>query len=85
MLKDLGVSLAIIGHSERRHIFGEDNAMINRRLHGALNGDIQPVLCIGETLTDREAGNTFSVLEKQVRRGVEQCEQRTDAAGGACL
>lgn len=70
MLKDLGVSLAIIGHSERRHIFGEDNAMINRRLHGALNGDIQPVLCIGETLTDREAGNTFSVLEKQVREGL---------------
>jgi triosephosphate isomerase (TIM) len=72
MLKDLGVNLAIIGHSERRHIFGEDDAMINRRMHGALNGDIQPILCIGETLADREAGNTFAVLEKQLRQGLNK-------------
>jgi triosephosphate isomerase len=70
MLKDLGVRLAIVGHSERRHIFGEDNAMINRRLHGALDGDIQPILCIGETLADREAGKTFIVLEHQLREGL---------------
>jgi len=70
MLKDLGVGWAIVGHSERRHIFGEDNAMINRRLHGALNGSIQPILCVGETLVDREAGNTFAVLENQVREGL---------------
>lgn len=71
MLKDLGVSLAIIGHSERRHIFGEDNAMINRRLHGALDGDIRPILCIGETLADREGGKTFAVLDTQVREGLQ--------------
>jgi triosephosphate isomerase len=72
MLKDLGVRLAIIGHSERRHIFGEDDAMINRRMHGALDGGIQPILCIGETLADREAGSTFSVLEKQLREGLNK-------------
>jgi triosephosphate isomerase (TIM) len=72
MLKDVGVSLAIIGHSERRHIFGEDDAMINRRMHGALNGGIQPILCIGETLADREAGRTFPVLEKQIRAGLNK-------------
>ena len=70
MLKDLGVAMAIIGHSERRHIFGEDDAMVNRRLHGALNGAILPVLCIGETLAEREAGDTFAVLEAQVRQGL---------------
>jgi len=70
MLNDLGVTMAIIGHSERRHIFGEDDAMINRRLHGALNGAILPVLCIGETLSEREAGKTFAVLETQVRHGL---------------
>ena len=70
MLQDLGVGMAIIGHSERRHIFGEDDAMINRRLHGALAGTIRPVLCIGETLAEREAGHTFQVLESQTRLGL---------------
>ncbi len=70
MLNDLGVTVAIIGHSERRHIFGEDNAMVNRRLHGALNGAILPILCIGETLSEREAGKTFAVLEAQIRHGL---------------
>jgi triosephosphate isomerase len=70
MLNDLGVTMAIIGHSERRHVFGEDNAMVNRRVHGALNGAILPILCIGETLAEREAGKTFVVLEAQVRHGL---------------
>ncbi|MGD9948467.1 MAG: triose-phosphate isomerase [Desulfobulbus sp.] len=80
MLNDLGVAMAIVGHSERRHVFGEDNAMINRRLHGAINGAILPILCIGETLAEREAGKTFAVLEAHVRHGLagvsaEQMEQ----------
>jgi triosephosphate isomerase len=54
MLNDLGVRMAIVGHSERRHIFGEDDVMINRRIHGALRGGIQPILCIGETLDERD-------------------------------
>ena len=71
MLNDLGVSMAIIGHSERRQIFGEDNAMINRKLHAALSAGITPIFCIGETLDDREAGATLNVLETQFCRGLE--------------
>ncbi len=72
MLKDLGVNMALVGHSERRHIFGEDNAMINRRLRGALDVGIQPILCIGETLEDHETGATFTVLENQLKEGLNE-------------
>ncbi|MCL2790135.1 MAG: triose-phosphate isomerase [Desulfobulbus sp.] len=71
MLQDIGVHFAIIGHSERRQIFGEDDAMINCRLRGALAGGIQPVLCVGETLEERETGRTISVLEQQMRQDLQ--------------
>ncbi|HFQ90397.1 MAG TPA: triose-phosphate isomerase [Desulfobulbus sp.] len=71
MLMDVGASMAIIGHSERRHIFGEDNEMVNRRLLGALNSGLVPILCVGETLDEREEGETFKVLEQQVCEGLE--------------
>ncbi|MCF6290050.1 MAG: triose-phosphate isomerase [Desulfobacterales bacterium] len=70
MLRDVGGSAAIIGHSERRHLFGENNAMINKRILGALAAGITPVLCIGETLAQREAGSTTAVLEGQLRAGL---------------
>ena len=72
MLTDIGVRMVIIGHSERRHIFLEDDAMINRRLRAALNYDLTPVLCLGETLAEREAGSTFQVLEMQLRGGLQE-------------
>ncbi len=71
MLKDAGATMAIIGHSERRQIFAESNALINKRLRGALNFGILPILCIGETLEEREAGATTAILEKQLRRGLD--------------
>jgi triosephosphate isomerase (TIM) len=74
MLRELGCSMAIIGHSERRHMFGEDDALINRRLRGALRFGLTPVLCIGETLEEREAEQTFAVLERQVRAGLAGIE-----------
>ncbi len=71
MLKDAGATMAIIGHSERRHIFGEDNTMVNQRMTGALAFGLTPVLCVGETLDEREEGLTLKVLEVQVCEGLE--------------
>ena len=70
MLKDLGVSTVIIGHSERRQIFGETDRMISQRLQAALNNSLCPIVCIGETLSERESGDTFSVLESQLSKGL---------------
>lgn len=70
MLRDAGAEMVIIGHSERRHVFGEDNAMINRRLRAALQFALTPILCVGETLAEREAGNTFNVIEEQLTQGL---------------
>ena len=74
MLKDLGCSMAIVGHSERRHVFGETDFMISRRITGALRFGLVPVFCIGENLKQRELGNTLKVLEDQVRAGLAGIE-----------
>jgi len=74
MLKDVGCGMAIVGHSERRHVFGETDFMINRRTIGALQFGLIPVFCIGETLKQREAGQTMNVLEDQVRAGLAGIE-----------
>lgn len=74
MVKDAGGSAAIIGHSERRQIFGETDALINQRVRGALRYGLTVIFCIGETLAEREEGRTFAVLEEQVRRGLAQVE-----------
>ena len=70
MLKDAGCVMAIVGHSERRHIFNETDSMINRRISGALRFGLIPVFCIGESLEQREANQTLKVLEDQVRSGL---------------
>jgi triosephosphate isomerase len=74
MLKDVGCDMAIVGHSERRHVFGETDRMINRRITGALQFGLIPVFCIGETLEQRDAGLTMTVLEEQVRAGLDNIE-----------
>lgn len=73
MLVDAGCSHVIIGHSERRQFFGETDDTVNRRLHAASSASLIPVFCIGETESQREAGETFSVLDKQVRDGLKDC------------
>jgi triosephosphate isomerase (TIM) len=70
MVKDAGGSAAIVGHSERRQLFAETDEMINKRLKGALAFDLMTILCIGETLDERERGRTFEVLADQVRKGL---------------
>lgn len=72
MVLDAGGSAAIVGHSERRQIFHEDDILINRRLRGALAFGVKPLLCVGETLVEREENKTFARLETQVRAGLEE-------------
>ncbi len=70
MLRDWNVIYAIVGHSERRHIFGETNEMINQRLRGALAGELKPILCCGELLEERRAGQTTDVVTRHVQEGL---------------
>ena len=71
MLTAVGCTHVLIGHSERRQYFGESDEGVNRKIRAALKSAIIPVVCIGETESEREAGKTFSVLDKQVRLGLE--------------
>ncbi len=74
MLRSFCCHYAIVGHSERRHVFAESDAMINKRITGAMNFGIVPLFCIGEILEERQNGNTFAVLEKQVKEGLANIE-----------
>ena len=67
MLLDVGCRYVIVGHSERRQYFGETDGMINKKTRAALTHDLIPIVCVGETLEEREAGRTFEVIEGQVR------------------
>ena len=71
MLKELGVSHCIIGHSERRQYFNEDDESCNKKLQAAFNHDILPVFCVGENLDQRQGNNAFSVVESQVNGGLK--------------
>jgi triosephosphate isomerase len=70
MVKDAGAKAALVGHSERRQIFAETDEMINQRVKGGLAFGLMMVLCIGETLEEREGNRTFNVLESQVAKGL---------------
>ena len=69
MLKEYGVKYVIIGHSERRQYFGETDETVNKRVQAALNAKLKPIVCVGETLTEREKNKTRRVLKKQVLEG----------------
>ncbi len=70
-LVDIGVKNVIIGHSERRKIFKEDDEMLSKKLKKAIELSFKPVFCIGETLDERESGKTEEVLERQLREGLK--------------
>ena len=71
ILKEAGASHAIIGHSERRHIFGETDEQVNRKVMAALDAGLTPIVCVGETLDQRDADQTLNVLADQTERGLE--------------
>ena len=70
MLRQLFVSLVILGHSERRTYFGETDSFINEKVHAALTHHLRPILCVGETLAEREAGQTLAVVKRQIEGGL---------------
>ena len=70
MLADVGCQFVILGHSERRHVFGETDEAINRKVRSALHYGLKPILCIGELLAEREASRTKEVVERQLRNGL---------------
>lgn len=77
MLKDVSCSYAIIGHSERRHVIGETDALINKKIHAAITGGLLPIFCVGELLEERQGGKTDQVVADQVKKGLEGvCEER---------
>ncbi len=71
MLADAGCTYVIVGHSERRALFGESDALINGKVKALVKYGLQPILCIGETLGEREGDQTFAVLQKQLREGLK--------------
>lgn len=71
MLLSAGCRYVILGHSERRQYFGETDRNINRKIRAAVDADLIPIFCIGESEKERDAGNTFSVLDKQVKNGLK--------------
>jgi triosephosphate isomerase (TIM) len=70
MLVEVGCSAVIVGHSERRQFFGETDETANMKVKAALNAGLTPILCVGETLAERERGETEKVLERQFRSGL---------------
>ncbi len=70
LLKDAGCSHVIIGHSERRQYFGETDATVNKKTKAAMAAGLTAIVCVGETLEERESGRTFSVIEEQIQNSL---------------
>ena len=71
MLKSVGCEFVILGHSERRTIFGESDQLINKKIKASIKNLLKPIFCVGETLEEREKGVTFKIIERQIRNGLE--------------
>lgn len=71
MLKDIGVTHVVLGHSERREYFAETDETVNKKTHAAFHHGLTPIVCVGETLEQREANETKSLVETQVKKAIE--------------
>ncbi len=74
MLKDAGCSYVIVGHSERRRVFQDDDELVNAKVHAAFRSGLLPILCIGETLQERDAGRALDVVRSQLQLGLSGLE-----------
>ena len=72
MVKEAGAEYAIIGHSERRRLFGETDVTVNRKTLAAIAADLTPIVCIGETLEERERDETLGILDRQIKEGLDR-------------
>ena len=70
MLKDIGCVYALCGHSERRHVLGEGDDLVNKKVRATISGGLLPILCIGELLSEREAEQTSEVVTRQLKEGL---------------
>ena len=71
MVREAGAEYVIVGHSERRRLFADTDVAVNRKLRAALGADLTPIMCIGETLEEREANATLTVLDRQLKDGLD--------------
>ncbi len=71
MIKEAGATYVIIGHSERRQLFGETDAIVNRKVQSAIAQNLTPIMCIGETLEERERNETLAILDRQIKNGLD--------------
>lgn len=70
MLKDIGCRYVLLGHSERRHSFGESNEFVGKKVRTVIHNEMTPIFCVGETSDERKQNKTFAVIDEQLRRGI---------------
>ena len=75
MLVDVGCDFVVLGHSERRHVYGETDELVNRKVHAALGVGLEVILCCGETIEERESGRTEEVVRRHVVEGLEGVDE----------
>jgi triosephosphate isomerase len=72
MIQEAGAEYVIVGHSERRRLFGETDAIVNRKTSAAIGAGLTPIVCVGETLEERERNETLAVLDRQIKDGLDR-------------
>ncbi len=82
LLRDLFVHYVVLGHSERRTLFGETDEMVNRKVRAAHEGKLRPIVCVGETLEQRDKGNVEKILSLQLRGSLAGLEPKGNAGNG---